>query len=223
MRARQMFLYNAALLLFGGGALYSMAKGTIDAPEPGWQPAGAEITVTANPTNFYYVVWSGDTNGAQIVENEFQFTVDRARNVDAEFQPHVTDAYTIPWWWLAQFDPESDTWDAEQFEDMVFSVLEEGAAPVWQAYLTGTDPQDPESRFAISKVSVGEDGRVQLQWTHAEHADPDLPPVMIEFREDLMEGDWDVVGEIEMQQEIVWDHDHDSDVRGYYRLRVNTP
>ena len=223
MRKVRILLRLVVCLLIGAGALHGMDKGSLDAPEPGWYLAGAELEATANPAEFFYAVWHGDDEDATIEGDVFPFTVDRARNVVVEFKPHVTEQYRIPWWWLAQFDADSGGWDAQAFEDMVLTTLEDGAAPVWRAYLTGTDPQDPNSRFAISEVAFAADGKVQLRWSHAAHVDPDLPPVIIEFRENLLEGDWDAVGQMQMQEEMVWEHDGNGDVRGYYRLRADTP
>ncbi len=224
MRASRMLVCSVAMLLFGAGALYGNVKGTLDAPSNGWYPAGEQLTVTATPDDFYYVAWHGDTDGLETESNTFSFTVDGARHVQAEFKPHVTQEHNVPWWWLAQFAPDNGAgFDESDFEDMVLETLDGGTAPVWQAYLTGTDPQQEDSRFEISKVEFGQNGRVQLRWSHASHADPSLPPVIIEFRENLLEGDWVTVGEMQMEENVVWDHESNGDVRGYYRLRVGTP
>ncbi len=224
MRAKLIFVYSVTMLLFGTGALYGNVKGTLDL-ESGWYPAGTNVTVTATPDPYYYVAWQGDKEGDYIDGNEFTFTVDGPRSVGAEFKPEVTETNSVPLWWLAQLDPDREDWTPEDFEAFASSPLVAGGMTIWEAYLTGQNPEDANARFEIGRVHIV-DGKIRLEWSHAEGA-PNLPQVYIEFRESLMDGDWSRVGDPLQVSDgpNTWapENEEGAGLPGYYRLSVDIP
>ncbi|MFU8781457.1 MAG: hypothetical protein ACNA71_10620 [Kiritimatiellia bacterium] len=197
-----------------------MSKGTLDAPAPGWYPAGMTFTATAVPVDEYrHAEWRGDTDGAVIDGNTFSFEVNGARKIDVIFKDRVTEYKRVPWWWLADLNP---SWTTNDFEIVVQTTPVDGHTSIANAYFTGTDPYDAESRFEIAKVEIV-GGRPRLSWSHAANADPNRPPVHVEFRTDLRHGDWTRIAQVDEDGDVLWSDEVSGDVPGYYRLTVDTP
>ncbi len=102
----------------------------------------------------------------------------------------VTENYAVPHDWLLEFFPELST--PEEFEAAALDVDANGI-PIWQKYWTGMNPLDPDSVLRIRQVLL-QNGQVTLRWEH-DAAAPDLPPIAIQMRTNLLTGSWQEVGQ----------------------------
>ncbi len=191
--------------------------GTIDQAIEAWYPADTELIVTATSFDaFQQVAWRGDTNTAVIAGETLTVSVDGPLEIDVVFIDRVTENTRTPWWFLAESDPERD-WTPQDFEDAALSASANGA-PLWESYVTGMDPENPEAVFAISQVMF-HDGTPRLNWRH-DRVPPQ--PITVQFRASLLEGEWQNVGTVTaVDGENTFESAEGE--RGFYRLVVEVP
>jgi hypothetical protein len=112
----------------------------------------------------------------------------------------VTENYAVPHDWLRSFYPELTT--PEEFEAAALAVDANGV-PNWQKYWTGMNPLNPDSVLRIRQV-VLQNGQFALRWEH-DAASPDLPPIAIQMRTNLLTGAWEPIGQfVPLNGENAW-------------------
>jgi len=124
-------------------------------PGEGSFPVGSAIDLTALPNPYYaFVEWQGDVSGSV---NPMSLVLTTNLAIHAVFRELVTTNHSVPLAWLAE---HGVTADVESAVDLPGA----NGVPLWQSYVAGLDPNDPNSRFVIS-VTPDPDGTVVvLQW-----------------------------------------------------------
>ena len=125
-------------------------------PASGTYTAGSAVEVRATPaTWFQFTEWTGDASGSV---NPLLLVMDRDRTVMAVFAEVLTTNYPTPHWWLA---PQGYTND---FENAVTNLGANGM-PLWQSYLAGLNPRDPQSQLLLSAQALANGGGCRLSWS----------------------------------------------------------
>lgn len=123
--------------------------------EDGLYQDGTEVQLTAMPSNHYaFAEWTGDAAGTA---NPLTVLVDSDKAVEACFAEIMTTNYPTPHWWLALHGFASD------FENAVTVVGSNGFF-VWESYVAGLDPNDPDDALTLSAERDASGGLV-LEWT----------------------------------------------------------
>jgi hypothetical protein len=169
---------------------------------------GAVVEVKAIPREFHHFCeWTGDVIGN---ENPTRICVTNNLYVQATFAETVTVQHSIPFWWLAQFGFR------ENLEDAVKSIGANGL-PVWQSYVAGLDPTDPESRLTLSVARSAEG--IVLEWNPA----ADRVYTLL-FAPDLNGRFAPIAGAIDLSGTIrSWSSPAPDIGRAFYRLEVRKP
>jgi len=125
-------------------------------PASGTYTAGSAVEVQATPaTWFQFTEWTGDASGSV---NPLLLVMDRDRTVMAVFAEVLTTNYPTPHWWLALQGYTND------FENAVTNLGANGM-PLWQSYLAGLDPNDPQSQLLLSAQALANGGGCRLSWS----------------------------------------------------------
>jgi len=123
------------------------AWGTVN-PAGGTFAAGSSVVVTAMPSTFFrFVQWTGDYSGA---DNPATIVLTTNKAIHAVFGEIVTANHATPHWWLASHGYTNDFENAEV-------VIGTNGVPLWQSYVAGLDPNDPNSQFRLT-LNRGADG-----------------------------------------------------------------
>ncbi len=142
---------------------------TVRVNEPAWgrvepaageqtYPAGSRVELRAVPEPwFVFRRWTGDVT-SEANPLTLELTGDLA--VGAEFAELLTTNFPTPLWWLAA---QGVT------EDFETAVTRPGAngLPLWQSYLAGLDPADPQSRPVLHLAPGPAPDQVTLAWATA--------------------------------------------------------
>lgn len=124
-------------------------------PSSGGYVAGASVQLTATPaTYFRFANWTGDASGTN---NPLTVVLNSNLTVQAQFAEILTTNHPTPWWWLAA------NGYPQNFESAV-TTLGANGMPVWQSYIAGLNPNDPNSQLRLSLSSVGVSNSVVLHW-----------------------------------------------------------
>lgn len=116
---------------------------------------GTLIDVTATPAQFYrFVEWTGDLTGST---NPASLLMDTNKSVTAVFAEILTENHPTPLWWLAQAGYTND------FETVVDQAGANGL-PLWESFLAGLNPDDPQSELRAS-AATSSTGELVLTWT----------------------------------------------------------
>ncbi len=123
--------------------LSTQGSGIVDVVSD-WFAIGSNVPVTAYADQFYeFDTWTGDTGGCAVAGDMITVHMDRIRVVGAVFDMMLATNST-PVWWLASYDLTNLDWDTEALFDS-----DADGAKAWEEYVSGTDPTDPGSRFAL--------------------------------------------------------------------------
>ena len=148
--------YRLSLACEGGG--------TVDVPAESWHASGAQVTVTATPSSDRrFAGWEGDLDGCSRQDNVLAVPMDRPRSVRAKFKALVppatkTTPVPVPYEWL---DGTHLVFDGD-YEKAARAVGMNGR-PVWESYVAGLNPLNPDSRFRASVEMV--DGKPVVVWS----------------------------------------------------------
>lgn len=116
--------------------------GRVDAV-PAWHPDGHSVTATAAADPYFdFEGWTGDIEGDPGTP-ETTVTMDRPRQLLAQFWAEMA-TNNVPVRWLAAHDLTNGTPDEAAMTDRHGKGM-----PAWQDFYAGTDPNDPDSLFAI--------------------------------------------------------------------------
>jgi hypothetical protein len=126
-------------------------------PTSATYPAGSTAQVVATPATYYaFTCW---TNAVVATNNPLNLVVNTNVLVQALFAEMMTTNHPTPHWWLASHGYTSN------FETAVSAIGANGM-PVWQSYIAGLNPNDPNSRLDMT-VSRGSGSSVVLDWNTA--------------------------------------------------------
>jgi hypothetical protein len=130
------------------------AWGTVS-PTNGGYPAGTSVELLATPAMYFrFAEWHGD---AVSTNNPLPLVINSNLFVRAEFKEILTTNFATPYWWLASYG-YTNNWE------IAVTNLGSNGQPLWQSYLAGLNPNDPESQFRLTG-QLGADGVSHLlQW-----------------------------------------------------------
>lgn len=190
---------------------------TVTAQPPEWgtvEPAegefaeGALVEIRALPGPWFdFVTWTGSVVRT---ENPLSLVLTQDISLTAVFVERLTTNHPTPLWWLASYGYTND------FEAAVDSVGANGL-PLWQSYIAGLNPLDPESRFQLDIVPLQPGTSVILRW----HPQPGRLYTLWEAA-DPSEEFTPVPGAVDLTESVAsWTNSWDS-VPGprYFRLSV---
>lgn len=120
------------------------------------QPLGSLVQITASPAAYFdFAGWTGDAVGTN---NPLTVSLNGDKVIQANFSEIVTANHATPLWWLAA-NGYTEDWEAA-----VESVGANGF-PLWQSYIAGLTPNDPESQFRLSLEAAPDGVTYVLNWT----------------------------------------------------------
>jgi hypothetical protein len=123
------------------------------APSSGSYPAGSTVQVVATP--YAYFRFANWTNGASGASNALSLVLNTNTSVQAVFAEIMTTNRPTPYWWLASFGYTN-------FETAV-NLTGANGMPLWQSYVAGLNPNDPNSRLRAT-VTRASNGRPVVSW-----------------------------------------------------------
>jgi len=124
-------------------------------PTNGNYPSGASIQITATPaTYFRFSNWTGGATGTN---NPRTVVINTNLAIQAVFSEIRTTNYPTPLWWLAA------NGFTQNVESVVVNVGANGM-PLWQSYIAGLNPNDPNSQFRLSVAGAASGNSVVLHW-----------------------------------------------------------
>ncbi len=124
-------------------------------PPGGLYPEGTELELRALPADWFdFAGWTGDLTRA---ENPLAFVLTQPLSLVAVFAEQRTTRHPTPLWWLAELGYTHD------FEAVVDQPGANGL-PLWQSYIAGLDPRDPNSQFRLAVRFEPDPPRAVLEW-----------------------------------------------------------
>ena len=130
------------------------AWGTVN-PSGGTYSQGSAVQVTATPATYYqFLNWTGDAAGTN---NPLTVLINTNMHLQAVFGEILTSNYPTPWWWLASYGY------TQNLESAV-TTLGSNGVPLWQSYIAGLNPNDPNSQLRLSVKGGSQGGNTVLHW-----------------------------------------------------------
>jgi hypothetical protein len=127
-------------------------------PTGGVYDAGTILDVLAEPAAYYrFEEWTIDASGTN---NPLTLIVETNLTVQSVFREILTTNYPTPHWWLAEYGYTNDQ------ESAVTQIGLNGMA-LWESYIAGLIPTDPESRFLLGAALSGDGQDYVLSWNTA--------------------------------------------------------
>ena len=124
-------------------------------PSGGEFPHGSSVELYALPGPWFdFLTWTGDVVQAQ---NPLSLILTQNLSITAVFVARMTTNHPTPLWWLASFGYTND------FEAAVDMVGANGL-PLWQSYIAGLDPTDPESRLSLQIFQDPQAATLVVRW-----------------------------------------------------------
>jgi hypothetical protein len=124
-------------------------------PTNGTYAAGSSVELQATPATYYrFNQWNGDATGTN---NPLTIVLNTNTSVLAVFGEVFTTNHPTPHWWLADYGYTND------FETAVTAIGANGI-PLWQSYIAGLDPNDPESQFRLTWQPTPDGASYVLHW-----------------------------------------------------------
>ncbi|MCK5849641.1 MAG: hypothetical protein KAH23_01905 [Kiritimatiellae bacterium] len=125
-------------------------NGDVNVPEgKSWQTANQSLTITATPYGgASFDKWTGTNANDVIVGNQVTTPMSTRRAIAATFIGGTSETTNgTPYTWLAQFNLTNYEVDdlLDQDEDGLFT---------WEEFITGTDPKDSNSVFAVINIQT---------------------------------------------------------------------
>jgi hypothetical protein len=130
------------------------AWGTVS-PTNATYASGSSVQLVATPAVYYRLErW---TNGASGTNNPLTFVLNTNVSIQAVFAEKLTRNHPTPHWWLASYG----------YLDFETAVDFTGANgfPLWQSYLAGLNPNDPNSQLKLSLTKGVNGTTIVLNWS----------------------------------------------------------
>jgi hypothetical protein len=157
-------LDDVQLLGLGSPATIPSVVLTVDVNNPNWGTVdpgggtfqrGTSVQISATPAPYFrFVGWMGDTFSSS---NPLGVVLNTDISVQAVFEELVTTNHSIPYWWLASHGRTNDFNNAELLNGA-------NGIPVWESYVAGLDPNDPESQLRLTMRLSLDGANVVLNW-----------------------------------------------------------
>ncbi len=138
---------------------------TVTANNPAWgtatpsvaaYPSGSPIEAVATPAAYYrFDHWSGDVT---TTNNPLTLVLNGDTVLQANFTEILTPSHPTPVWWLAAHGFTQDL-------ETVVTDLGANGMPIWQSYIAGLNPNDPEGQLRLSLTPASDTESVVLNWT----------------------------------------------------------
>lgn len=126
-------------------------------PAAGTYPEETSVQVTATPaTHYRFSNWAG---GSTSTANPLTVVLNTDLSLQGVFAEVLTTNHPTPHWWLVAHG------FTQNLENAVATRGSNGV-PVWQSYIAGLDPNDPNSQLRLS-LAAANGNRVTLQWNGA--------------------------------------------------------
>ncbi len=123
----------------------------------GWQSMNSIVVETATPNPYWlFAGWTGETNSANISSNQITLPMNQPRSIQARFSPELAPVHQTPLWWLAEYGLTN--FSTAETEDPDGDRM-----ATWEEYVTGTDPTNALSFFAVNE-HVRTSGGGLIQW-----------------------------------------------------------
>lgn len=182
--------------------------------DSGWHAAGEEVAATATPDPYYrFTGWSGDVHGGTHSAS-VTVTMDSPRILTAHFDADLA-IHGVPVAWLVAHGLTNGTPDEAAMSDRFGKSMR-----AWEEFYAGTDPNDPNSVFAIVASGVS-GGSNYVIWTGG--ANGSMRPFAVLGSHDLA-GGWNVLdGHATRSPDgtnVWWGAHSPSNV--FHRIRVDT-
>lgn len=117
---------------------------------------GAQLELLATPAPYFrFEGWTGGVSGTS---NPLSIVLETNLAIQAIFTEVLTTNHPTPHWWLAQAGYSGD------FESAV-DIVGANGTPIWESYIAGLNPADPESQLKLSLGSTSEGTNSLLSWT----------------------------------------------------------
>jgi hypothetical protein len=130
------------------------ARGSVS-PTNGTYAAGSSVELIATPATYYrFHEWNGAATGTN---NPLIIMLNSNTSVLAQFGEVFTTNHPTPHWWLAAYGYTNE------FETAVTQIGANGYA-LWQSYIAGLNPIDPESQLRLTGQSTPDGAGVGLHW-----------------------------------------------------------
>ena len=130
------------------------AWGTVN-PTNGTYSAGSSAQIVATPAPYYqFVGWTNDAAG---MNNPLSLVVSTNIVVEAMFAEMLTTNHPTPYWWLASLG-YTDNFEAAA------DTLGANGLPLWESYVAGLNPDDPNAQFRLSLAAGGNGAADVLAW-----------------------------------------------------------
>jgi hypothetical protein len=127
-------------------------------PSTGDFALGTSVELLAAPAQYCrFVEWTGDAAGSS---NSASVLVDSDKSVGAVFAEITTVNNPTPYSWLASCGFTND------FENAISQIGANGI-PVWQSYVAGLNPNDPNSQFRAEVEPSANPGAYVVCWNTA--------------------------------------------------------
>lgn len=124
-------------------------------PTGGTYPEATAIQVTATPAAYCrFVNWTGAASGTG---NPLMVVLNTNQSLQAVFSEILTTNHPTPLWWLAAYG------FTQNLESAVMALGSNGV-PVWQSYIAGLNPNNPNSQLRLWLAPAANGGSVTLHW-----------------------------------------------------------
>ncbi len=125
------------------------------APGGGVYAAGTMVELLATPHTYYrFVEWQGDVFGTN---NPLPLALHTNLTVRAIFDEIRTTNYPTPYAWLAEHGYTNDM-------ETVVTRTGANGFPLWQSYVAGLNPNDPQSQLRIAAAPTLDGAGCVLRW-----------------------------------------------------------
>jgi len=124
-------------------------------PTTGTYLSGASVQVTATPSTYFR--FSNWTGGASGTNNPITVVMSTNTTLQSVFAEIFTTNHPTPLWWLAA------NGFTQNFENVVNNVGTNGF-PLWQSYIAGLNPNDPNSQLRLSVAAAPTGNNLVLHW-----------------------------------------------------------
>jgi Metallo-peptidase family M12B Reprolysin-like len=120
-----------------------------------WMESGAAVTGLI--AGSHLVTFKPVTGWSTPEDVSITITDGETNAVQAEYAAITTSSFGVPVWWLNQF---GITEDPEQ----AVAAIGANDIPIWQSYIAGLDPTDPDSTFTAEPPANNTSDEIVVQW-----------------------------------------------------------
>lgn len=178
---------------------------------------GEVANLSAHATDFYtFSHWGGDLPQHAINDNPLLLVVQGDHTLVAYFQPIKTQQTATPYWWLAKYG-----FDAQSFESDSLIDHSGNRLPAWKEYILDLDPLDPTAEMPKIVIQPQHESYLlTIDKTSSNRL------YAIERAETLGYGNWSTLTQMAgtgERQNFVFERGQNGQKNYFLRLRVSVP